>query len=159
MIRTIMTPTILIQTGDFDPGREVEALTRDRPDAGAVVAFVGLCRDEAGRLSGLELEHYPGMAEEEIGRVVTEAAARWPLLGATAIHRYGLVRPGGRIVLVATAASHREAAFAGAGFIMDYLKTTAPFWKREHLADGSLGPWVDAKGADADAAASWATKP
>lgn len=153
-----MTPTIRIQAEDFDPGREIEALTRDRPDVGAVVSFVGLCRDEAGRLSGLELEHYPGMAEEEIGRVVAEAAARWPLLGVTAIHRYGLVRPGERIVLVVAASSHREAAFSGAGFVMDYLKTSAPFWKREHLADGSLGPWVEAKSSDDHAAASWATR-
>lgn len=150
-----MTPTIAIQRADFDLALEIDALTLGRPEAGAAVGFVGLCRDEGGRLSGLELEHYPGMAEEEIGRVVAAAAERWPLLGATVIHRYGLVRPGERIVLVVTASSHREAAFASAGFIMDWLKTRAPFWKREHLADGALGPWVDARDADDAAAAAW----
>lgn len=153
-----MVPTIAIQRDDFDLALEIDALTRDRPEAGAAIGFVGLCRDEGGRLSGLELEHYPGMAEAEIGRVVAEAAARWPLLGATVIHRHGLVRPGERIVLVATASSHRDAAFASASFIMDFLKTRAPFWKREHLADGSLGPWVDAREADDAAASAWATR-
>jgi molybdopterin synthase catalytic subunit len=150
-----MTPTIAIQRDDFDLALEIEALTQGRPEAGAAVGFVGLCRDEGGRLSGLELEHYPGMAEAELGRVVELAAARWPLLGATAIHRYGLIRPGERIVMVATASSHREAAFASANFIMDFLKTRAPFWKREHLADGTLGPWVDAREADDAAASAW----
>ncbi|WP_375459566.1 molybdenum cofactor biosynthesis protein MoaE [uncultured Enterovirga sp.] len=150
-----MTPTIAIQQDDFDLALEIEALTQGRPEAGAVVGFVGLCRDEGGRLSALELEHYPGMAEEEVRRVVEEAGRRWPLLGATVIHRYGLVRPGDRIVLVATASSHRDAAFASAGFLMDWLKTRAPFWKREHLSDGTLGEWVAAKSTDEDAAASW----
>lgn len=154
-----MTPTIAIQRDDFDTALEIEALTSGRADAGAVAAFVGLCRDEGGRLAGLELEHYAGMAEEEIGRVVAEAAARWPLLGATVIHRYGLVRPGDRIVLVATASAHREAAFASAAFTMDFLKTRAPFWKREHLADGRTGPWVDARAADDSATAAWTRAP
>jgi molybdopterin synthase catalytic subunit len=150
-----MTPTIAIQPEDFDPGREIDRLTRGRPDAGAAVSFVGLCRDECGRLAALELEHYPGMAEEEIGRVVAEAAGRWPLLGATVIHRHGRIEPGGRIVLVATASSHRDAAFAAASFVMDYLKTRAPFWKREHLRDGSVGQWVEAKSSDDEAASAW----
>ena len=150
-----MIPTIAVQRDDFDPALEIEALTGGRPDAGAVVSFVGLCRDEGGRLTALELEHYPGMAEAEIGRAVAEAARRWPLLGATVIHRHGLIRPGERIVLVVTASSHREAAFSSAGFLMDYLKTRAPFWKREHRADGAQGEWVEAREADDRAAASW----
>lgn len=150
-----MTPTISIQREDFDLATEIDALT-DRPGGiGAVASFVGYCRDEGGRLSGLELEHYPGMAEAEIARVATEAAERWPLQGLTAIHRYGLIQPGGRIVLVAAAAGHRGAAFAAAEFVMDFLKTRAPFWKREYLADGTTGPWVDAKEDDAAAAARW----
>jgi molybdopterin synthase catalytic subunit len=150
-----MTPTIRIQAEDFDVADEIESLTREDGNAGAAVSFVGLCRDEAGRLAGLELEHYPGMAEAEVERVVAEAVARWPLIGVTVIHRYGLIRPGGRIVLVATASSHREAAFAAASFLMDYLKTRAPFWKREHLVDGTLGPWVEASADDDAAAARW----
>ena len=151
-----MTPTICIQSEDFDVASELEALTAGRPDAGAAVSFVGLCRDEGGRLAGLELEHYPGMAEAEMARVVEEAAGRWPVFGITVIHRYGLIRPGERIVLVATASSHRDAAFQAASFLMDYLKTRAPFWKREHLADGTLGPWVEAKAEDDAAAERWA---
>jgi molybdopterin synthase catalytic subunit len=120
-----------------------------------VASFLGLCRSEEGRLSGLELEHYPGMAEAELSRVAAEAAARWPLHALTVIHRFGLIRPGERIVLVAASSSHREAAFAAAGFVMDYLKTRAPFWKREHIAGGGVGPWVDAKASDDAAAARW----
>lgn len=151
-----MTPTIAVQRDDFDPGLEIEAVARDRPGAGAVASFVGLCRDEGGRLAGLELEHYPGMAEAELGRVAADAATRWPLLGITIIHRFGLLRPGDRIVLVVTASSHREPALAAAGFLMDYLKTRAPFWKREHRADGTLGEWVAAKASDDLAAETWA---
>jgi molybdopterin synthase catalytic subunit len=153
-----MTPTICIQAEDFDVASELAALTAGRTDAGAAVSFVGLCRDEAGRLEALELEHYPGMAEAEVERVASEAASRWPLLGLTVIHRHGLVRPGEQIVLVAATSAHREAAFAGASFLMDYLKTRAPFWKREHLRDGTLGPWVDAKAADDAAAERWHAK-
>ena len=151
----MLTPTVSVQRQDFDLATEIDVLTRDSGDAGAVASFVGLCRSEEGRLAGLELEHYPGMAEEEIERAVQSAADRWPLLGATAIHRYGLIRPGERIVLVATASTHRGAAFAATEFVMDFLKTRAPFWKREHLADGTIGPWVDAKAQDDDAAARW----
>jgi molybdopterin synthase catalytic subunit len=151
-----MIPTIRIQAEDFDVGDEIDALTFGEGNAGAAVSFVGLCRDESGRLAGLELEHYPGMAEEEVERVVADAIARWPLIGITVIHRYGLIRPGGRIVLVATVSSHREAAFGAASFLMDYLKTHAPFWKREHLVDGTLGPWVEAKAQDDLAVARWA---
>ena len=150
-----MQAKIRIQSEDFDPGVEVDELTGGRPDVGAVASFLGLCRDEGGRLAGLELEHYPGMAEAEVARVAEQAAARWPLLGLTVIHRYGLIRPGERIVLVAATSSHRDAAFGAAEFLMDYLKTRAPFWKREHLRDGSLGSWVEARQADDLAAARW----
>ncbi len=150
-----MSRTVRVQREDFDIGDEIEALTHGRRDVGAVASFVGLCRDEGGRLAGLELEHYPGMAEREIERVVGEAEARWPLLGATVIHRYGLVPPGGQIVLVAAMSAHRAAALAATEFLMDFLKTRAPFWKREHLIDGSLGAWVEASSADDDAASRW----
>ena len=150
-----MTPRIRIQAEDFDLAAEVAALAEGRPDTGAVVTFTGLCRDEGGRLAALELEHYPGMAEAEVARVVAEAAGRWPLAGITVIHRYGRIRPGQNIVLVATASAHRGAAFAAAEFLMDYLKTRAPFWKREHLKDGTAGPWVEAKDLDDEAAQRW----
>jgi molybdopterin synthase catalytic subunit len=150
-----MTPTVRIQRKDFDLAAEVAKLTAGRGDIGGIVSFAGLCRDEGGRLSALELEHYPGMAEAEIGRVAQEAARRWPLLGLVAIHRYGLVRPGEQIVLVIAAASHRQPAFEAADFLMDYLKTRAPFWKREHLTDGTTGGWVEAKSSDDAAAARW----
>ena len=151
-----MTPTIRIQSARFDCAAETAALTQGRPDIGAVVAFTGFCRDEAGRLSALELEHYPGMAEAELSRIAGEAQARWPLLGVTIVHRFGILHPGDEIVLVLTASSHRRAAFEAADFLMDYLKTRAPFWKREHLADGTVGVWVEAKGEDDAAAGRWA---
>jgi molybdopterin synthase catalytic subunit len=155
MEKFILSPTIRVQTEDFDPGREEAALTAGRRDVGAVVAFTGLCRDEDGTLAALELEHYPGMAEDEIGRVAHEALSRWPLLGLTVIHRFGVIRPGERIVLVAAAAHHRGEAFGAAEFLMDYLKTRAPFWKKERRADGTEGGWVEAKGSDDAAAARW----
>jgi molybdopterin synthase catalytic subunit len=148
-------PTIRIQSASFDLMDEMARLTAGRRDIGAVVSFTGLCRDEGGRLAALELEHYPVMAEAQIARTADEAVARWPLTGLTAIHRYGLVKPGEDIVLVIAASAHREAAFAGASFMMDYLKTQAPFWKREHLVDGSIGNWVEAKAEDDAAAARW----
>jgi molybdopterin synthase catalytic subunit len=151
-----MTPTVRIQREDFSAADEIAALTRGRPDIGAVVTFMGLCRDEGGRLAALELEHYPGMADEEVRRVAAEAGARWPLDGITVIHRFGKIEPGNNIVLVVTASSHRRAAFDGAEFLMDFLKTRAPFWKREHLTDGSVGDWVEAQGEDAAAAERWA---
>jgi molybdopterin synthase catalytic subunit len=147
--------TVRVQAEPFDAAREEASLTQGRCDIGALVSFTGLCRDEKGALNALELEHYPGMAEEEIARVAEAAMARWPLLGATVIHRYGLIRPGEKIVLVCVAAGHRGDAFAAAEFLMDYLKTSAPFWKKEHRADGSAGDWVEAKAADDAAAARW----
>jgi molybdopterin synthase catalytic subunit len=151
-----MTPIVSVQSQDFDPAAEVEALTRGRADIGAVVTFTGLCRDEGGRLEALELEHYPGMAEAEIARVAGEAARRWPLTGLVAIHRFGRIRPGENIVLVVTASAHRVAAFEAASFLMDFMKTRAPFWKREHLVDGTSGAWVEAKAEDDAAAERWA---
>lgn len=146
---------VRVQSEPFDAAAEARALTAGSADVGAVVTFVGLCRDEGGTLAALELEHYPGMAEEEISRVVAEAQARWPLMGATAIHRYGKIAPGEDIVLVVTASAHRAAAFAAAEFLMDYLKTRAPFWKKEHRKDGTSGDWVAAKDADDAAADRW----
>jgi molybdopterin synthase catalytic subunit len=147
--------TIRVQAEDFDAAAEAAALTRGRADIGALVSFVGLCRDEGGRLAQLEVEHYAGMAEQEMARVAREAEARWPLLGVTIIHRFGAIAPGAQIVLVATALAHRGAAFAAADFLMDYLKTRAPFWKRAYRRDGPVEDWVEAKSSDSDAAARW----
>jgi molybdopterin synthase catalytic subunit len=145
---------VRVQKENFDAAAEAATLTQGRSDIGALVTFTGLCRDEGGALAALEIEHYPGMAEEEIRRVARVAAARWPLEGIVAIHRFGLIRPGEPIVLVVTAAAHRAEAFAAAAFLMDYLKTEAPFWKRQHLAGGT-GDWVEAKAEDEAAAQKW----
>jgi molybdopterin synthase catalytic subunit len=148
-------PAVRVQREDFDIAAEIAVLAKGRADVGAVVTFSGLCRDEAGTLSALELEHYPGMAEAEIGRIAAEAAERWPLQGLTVIHRFGKIAPGENIVLVVAASAHRHAAFEAANFLMDYLKSRAPFWKKEHRADGSVGGWVKAKEADDEAAGRW----
>jgi molybdopterin synthase catalytic subunit len=150
-----MIKTVRLQREAFDAAAEAALLTRGRTDVGAVVTFTGLCRaDENGEpIAALTLEHYPGMAEAEIVRHVDDACARWPLLGVTVIHRHGRLVPGDVIVLVATASSHREAAFAAASFLMDYLKTRAPFWKQVEKASGST--WVDAKASDDRAAERW----
>ncbi|MEM1045845.1 MAG: molybdenum cofactor biosynthesis protein MoaE [Pseudomonadota bacterium] len=150
-----VSPTIRVQEAPFDIRAESEKLTAGRTDIGGVVTFTGLCRDEAGTLAALELEHYPGMAEGEIARVAAAATERWPLLGLTVIHRYGRIAPGEPIVFVATASEHRRAAFEAADFLMDYLKTRAPFWKKEHAADGVEGGWVEAKAVDDAAAERW----
>lgn len=150
-----VVPTVRIQPEDFDLAAEVAALTKGRADVGAVVSFTGLCRDEGGMLEALELEHYPGMAKAEISRIANEAAERWPLTGLTAIHRYGKIKPGENIVLVVAASAHRQAAFEAASFLMDYLKSRAPFWKKEHLSDGTEGGWVEAKDTDEQAARRW----
>ena len=154
-----MISTIRLQREAFDAAAETEGMSRGRTDIGAVVTFTGLCRaDENGRpIASLTLEHYPGMAEAEIARHVEEAGARWPLLGVTVIHRYGRIVPGEGIVLVATASSHREAAFAAASFLMDYLKTRAPFWKQVQTVAGTT--WVDSKAADDKAAERWSAPP
>jgi molybdopterin synthase catalytic subunit len=154
-----MTTTIRLQRKAFDSAAEVAALTHGRADIGAVVTFTGVCRaDENGEaIAALTLEHYPDMAEAEIARYVEEARARWPLLGVTVIHRYGRIAPGEVIVLVVTASSHRKAAFAAAEFLMDYLKTRAPFWKQIEKPAGK--EWVEAKAADDSAAERWSAPP
>lgn len=151
----VVEPKVSIQAQDFDIAAEVAALSAGRADIGAVVTFSGLCRDEGGVLAALELEHYPGMAEAEIHRIAVEAVGRWPLQAVTVIHRHGRIRPGENIVLVVTASAHRRAAFEAADFLMDYLKSRAPFWKKEHRADGTDGGWVDAKDSDEQAAKRW----
>jgi molybdopterin synthase catalytic subunit len=156
-----MTATIRLQREPFDAASESEKLTRGRTDIGAVVTFTGICRgSESGApLLAMTLEHYPGMAEAEIARHVETARQRWPLLGVTVIHRYGRLTPGEPIVLVATASSHREAAFTAAEFLMDYLKTRAPFWKQVEYADESKAAvkiWVEAKQSDDTLADRWA---
>jgi molybdopterin synthase catalytic subunit len=149
--------TVRLQREPFDVAAETAALTRGRSDIGAVVTFTGICRgDEAGEpIAALTLEHYPGMAEAEIERHVAEAIARWPLMGVSVVHRYGRIVPGEDIVMVATASSHRQAAFAAAEFLMDYLKTRAPFWKLVERTSGSAKTWVEAKEADDAAGARW----
>jgi molybdopterin synthase catalytic subunit len=140
--------TARVQLQDFDAAAEARALQAGRADVGALVTFVGCCRGEGGRVAALEIEHYPGMAEAEIARVVAAAEARWPLIGVTVIHRYGTLAPGAQIVLVAVAAAHRREAFAAAEMLMDRLKTEAPFWKRARLRDGSAEPWVASEAGD-----------
>jgi molybdopterin synthase catalytic subunit len=152
---TSPTPTIRVQAQDFNLQAEVDALTAGRTDIGAVVSFVGLCRGEEGKLSALELEHYPGMAEAEMLRIAELAITRFSLMGVTAIHRHGKISPGENIVLVIATSLHRQAAFDGANFVMDFLKTSAPFWKKEHAADGKIGDWIEAKGADDKAQEKW----
>jgi molybdopterin synthase catalytic subunit len=147
--------TVRLQREPFDAAAEAAKLTRGRTDIGALVTFTGICRgEEAGEpIAALTLEHYPGMAEAEIERHVAEAVGRWPLLGVIVIHRYGRIVPGEDIVMVATVSSHREAAFAAAEFLMDYLKTHAPFWKQVEKAGEKT--WVEAKAADDAAAGRW----
>jgi molybdopterin synthase catalytic subunit len=148
-------PKVRVQADPFDLQREHDRLREGRGDVGAVVSFIGYCRDEGGTLAALELEHFAGMAEAEIERIAAEAAQRWPLLGLTVVHRSGVVQAGEPIVLVLAASAHRLAAFAAASFLMDFLKTRAPFWKKEHMRDGTSGEWVAAKDADDSAAERW----
>ena len=143
--------TVRIQREDFDIAAEIARLTQGRTDVGAVATFTGICRGEG--VAAMTLEHYPGMAEAEIERHVQDARARWPLLGVTVIHRHGRFVPGDNIVLVIATSSHREAAFAAAEFLMDYLKVSAPFWKKEERAGG--GEWVEARNTDTAAAGRW----
>jgi molybdopterin synthase catalytic subunit len=147
--------TIRIQETDFDVAREIAALTNGRTDIGAVVTFSGICRGSEGgeTVAALTLEHYPGMAEAEIARHADTAMSRWQLDGLTVIHRVGRIAAGENIVLVLTASQHRQAAFAAAEFLMDYLKANAPFWKREESAGGTS--WVEARQHDDAAAARW----
>ncbi len=158
-----MTATVRLQREPFDAAAEAARLTRSRTDVGAVVTFTGICRGaEAGApLLAMTLEHYPGMAEAEIASHLEEAQRRWPLLGVTVIHRYGRLMPGDDIVLVVTAAAHRQDAFAAAEFLMDYLKTRAPFWKQVEYAgrSGSEPRWIDAKPSDDALADRWIEPP
>ena len=151
---------VRVQPEPFDLAGEVEMLRAGRTDLGAVVTFTGTVRDNSGgqRLVAMTLEHYPGMTEAELARVEAEAAARWPLAASLIVHRMGRLVPGDDIVLVVTASAHRAAAFEAADFLMDYLKTSAPFWKQEELADGIVN-WVEAKASDEDAAGRWLGKP
>jgi molybdopterin synthase catalytic subunit len=145
-----------VQREDFDIGAEVALLTAGRTDIGAIVTFIGTVRGKVcgAPIAGITLEHYPGMTENELARVEGEAARRWPLQASLIIHRVGALKPGDNIVLVVTASAHRQAAFAAAEFLMDYLKTRAPFWKKELSADGKEH-WVEARASDDAAAERW----
>lgn len=148
-----MAAVIRVQEEDFDVAAEIARLKEGRPDIGAIVTFTGTVRDQDGAVTEMTLEHYPGMTERELARIEAEANARWPLQVSLIVHRTGTLQPGDNIVLVVTASEHRDAAFDAARFLMDYLKTNAPFWKRETGPSGSQ--WVDAAQDDANAAARW----
>ncbi|WP_337266516.1 molybdenum cofactor biosynthesis protein MoaE [Oryzifoliimicrobium ureilyticus] len=150
-----ISATIRVQTEDFDLSGEMERIRVATSSIGAIVSFTGICRDEGGRLTALELEHYPGMAEAELKKIADLAAERFDLLGLTIIHRTGTIAVSDNIVLVLSAASHRQAAFDGANFVMDFLKTKAPFWKKEHAAADGPGAWVSAKDVDDAALRRW----
>jgi molybdopterin synthase catalytic subunit len=147
--------SVTVQHEDFDIAAEMDRLTGSDPDIGAVVSFIGLVRQTTpgGPITAMELEHYPGMTERALEEIVAQAQARWPLQGVRVIHRVGPLQPGERIVLVLTASRHRQAAFEAAEFLMDYLKTRAPFWKKESGAEGAR--WVDARDSDTSAADRW----
>jgi molybdopterin synthase catalytic subunit len=146
---------VRVQTEDIDAGRELDSLTRGRKDVGAVASFVGLVRDanDGHAISAMTLEHYPGMTEKALEDICAQASARWDIQDAVVIHRVGPLVPGERIVLVGVASAHRGEAFAACEFIMDYLKTRAPFWKREDTPAGAR--WVEARASDDTAADRW----
>ena len=152
--------SVRVQREDFDVGAEVRRLTAGRTDIGAIVSFAGVMRSEndGASIAGMTLEHYPGMTEAELARVEAEAGQRWPLQASLIVHRVGALNPGDNIVLVVTASAHRQAAFAAAEFLMDYLKTRAPFWKKETRADG-VTHWVDARASDEEVAGRWEEPP
>ena len=145
--------TLRVQDADFDVSAELAALTAGRTDIGGIGCFLGVVRS-GGELAAMHLEHYPGMTERAIRRITDEAERRWSLLGCTVIHRVGRLLPGAQIVLVLAAAAHRAAALEATTFLIDWLKTKAPFWKREESTDGA-GEWVEAREADDGAAARW----
>jgi molybdopterin synthase catalytic subunit len=147
---------VLVQTDPFDAGAEIARLGGGRPDIGGIGCFVGTVRDTAGgrAITAMTLEHYPGMTERALERIAAEAMGRFALLGCTLVHRVGTLRPGEGIVLVLAASPHRQAALDATGFLIDFLKTRAPFWKQEHFADAAP-QWVAARDADADATARW----
>jgi molybdopterin synthase catalytic subunit len=144
---------VRVQTEPFDLGAEAAALLAGRTDAGALVTFSGLVRDDAGKLEAMEIEHYPGMTEKAIAAIEDDAVRRWRLSASLVIHRHGRLRPGEPIMMVATAARHRTDAFAAAEFLMDYLKSRAPFWKKEITGEGT--GWVAAKDEDEAALGRW----
>lgn len=144
---------IRLQSQPFDYGVECAAFANRAAGAGAVVSFLGLVRDDGGRLSRMEIEHYPGMTEKALAAIAEEAAGRWPLSDLLILHRFGVLAPGDAIMMVATASRHRAAAFQAAEFLMDYLKSRAPFWKKEFAADGA--EWVAAKDEDEAALGRW----
>ncbi|MBF0674909.1 molybdopterin synthase catalytic subunit MoaE [Pseudomonas sp.] len=146
---------VRVQKEAFDGGAELNALHADHTGIGAVVGFVGYMRDfnDGQDVAGMFLEHYPGMTEKALAKIVVEAEARWPLLKVEIIHRVGALQPGEPIVFVGTASAHRQAAFESCDFIMDYLKTRAPFWKREDTAEGQR--WVEGRDSDQEAAGRW----
>jgi len=148
-------PRVRVQEADFDTGRELEALTTGRADVGALASFVGLVREEndGSTVRGMSLEHYPGMTEKALEDICAQAMQRWQLIDALVIHRIGALRPGDRIVLVGVTSAHRGDAFEACEFIMDYLKTRAPFWKREETPQGAR--WVEARDSDDAAAGRW----
>ena len=148
--------SVRVQREDFDVGAEVRRLTAGRTDIGAVVTFTGIVRrsSDGGAIASMTLEHYPEMTEAELARVEADANRRWPLQASLIVHRIGALEPGDNIVLVVTASAHREAAFAAAEFLMDYLKTRAPFWKKEEGPDGTAS-WVDARDSDDAALEKW----
>ena len=150
-------PQVRVQEAPFDVAAEMAALTAGRTDIGAVASFTGLCRADDG-LTAMVLEHYPAMTQRALEAIAAEAAQRWPLTGCTVIHRVGRLEPGTPIVLVLTASAHRAAALDACAFLMDWLKTKAPFWKREELAAGGAR-WVEARDADTDAASRWDALP
>jgi molybdopterin synthase catalytic subunit len=147
--------TVRIQTGDFDAGAEIAALRRSNPKIGAVASFIGVCRDvnDGGAVTKMTLEHYPGMTEKALEKIVAEAKARWKVMDVLVVHRVGELKPADQIVLVVVAGGHRGEAFAACEFIMDYLKTRAPFWKKEETPQGPR--WVEARASDDDAAQRW----
>jgi molybdopterin synthase catalytic subunit len=149
---------VRIQGEAFNAGAEIARLTAGRRDVGAVVSFIGICRaeGETGTISAMTLEHFPGMAEEELARIDAEARGRWPLIDSLIVHRHGRLVPGDPIVLVVTLSAHRQAAFEAANFLMDYLKTSAPFWKKEESTDGAR--WVAAKADDDEARERWSVQ-
>lgn len=142
-----------VQPAPFDMGAELNRFTNDASGAGAIVSFGGIVRDDTGTMTALELEHYPGMTEKAIGQIAQQARDRWQLHDVLIIHRYGRLQVGAPIMMVATAARHRKDAFEAADFLMDYLKSRAPFWKKEHGAEGTS--WVDAKDSDEAALNRW----
>jgi molybdopterin synthase catalytic subunit len=146
---------IRVQSADFDIGTEIAQVRGGRTDIGGIVAFAGLVRDHASAsgVTAMTLEHYPGMTEKELARIESEARGRWPLLDCLIVHRVGRLLPGENIVLVVTVSAHRQAAFEAAQFLMDYLKTKAPFWKTEETASGPR--WVAARESDDQDAARW----